>query len=300
MPRARLHDDQVEIDEPLVRRLLAGQLPAYAARPLREVPSGGTDNAVFRLGEDLAVRLPLRASAVGGLRTEIRWLPVIAPHLPLEVPEIVATGEPAAGYPFPWAVVRWLPGQDGLTGRLDSNLEAARTLGRFVAALQGIDVAGAPAPGELGGRGLPLMTRDDAFRSVLAQCESLVDVPRVRAVWDDALAAGDWDGPPVWLHADLIPGNLLVRDGRVAGVLDFGTLTTGDPAYDVTAAFHLLDAAGRPVFRDLVGADEATWRRARGLVVSGGVLALPYYLHTNPAMVTTARIGIDAVLSDAS
>jgi aminoglycoside phosphotransferase (APT) family kinase protein len=136
--------------------------------------------------------------------------------------------------------------------------------------------------------------------SRVARGDGLIDVERLAAVWDEALRAPGWAGRPVWLHADLLPGNLLVRDGRLAGVLDFGTICTGDPAYDVTAAWHVLDADSRPAFLDLVGADGPTRARARGLVVSGGVIALPYYQHTNPAMIATARTGIQAVLTDPS
>lgn len=296
----RLHADEVDIDTDCVRALVAGQLPEYVGRPLRRVASGGTENAVFRLGDDLAVRMPLTPGAVGSLRKEVRWLPVIAPHVSLDVPEIVATGGPGEGYPFPWAVVRWLAGEDALTGRLESMTRTALTLGQFVAELQRIDMTDAPPPGSEGfGRGLPLVGRDEVFRASLAQCDGLIDVPRVAEVWDDALAVPDWAGPPVWLHADLIPANLLVRDGRLAGVLDFGTLSTGDPAYDVTPAWYLLDRANRPAFCEITGADDAMQRRARGLVVSGSVIALPYYLHTNPSMVATARRGIAAVLGDA-
>ncbi len=299
MSSTRMHDNEVDIDVTLARRLLAEQLPAYLALPLRRVASGGTDNAVFRLGDNLALRMPLQPGAVGGLLKEVRWLPVVAPHLSLDVPEVVTTGGPGAGYPFPWTVVRWLAGDDALTGHLDSMHETAQALGHFVAELQGIDITDAPWPGSEGFvRGLPLVGRDAAFRANLAQCEGLLDVERVAQVWDDALAAPDWRGPPVWLHADLLPGNLLVRGGRLAGVLDFGAMATGDPAYDVTPAWHVLDRASRPVFREIVGADDATWRRARGLVVSGGVIALPYYLHSNPSMVATARRGIEAVLAD--
>ncbi|MEP6666151.1 MAG: phosphotransferase, partial [Nocardioidaceae bacterium] len=177
--------------------------------------------------------------------------------------------------------------------------ETALSLGRFVAELQGIDMANAPRPGSEGFiRGLPLAGRDSSFRVALAECEDLVDVERVEKVWDDALAAPDWHGPPVWLHGDLIPGNLLVRDGRLAGVLDFGAMSTGDPAYDVTPAWHLLDCDSRPVFRAIVGADEATWCRARGLVVSRGVIGLQYYLNSNPSMVAVARRGIREALAD--
>jgi aminoglycoside phosphotransferase (APT) family kinase protein len=295
----RLHADQVDADASLVRKLFAEQLPEYSTLPIRRLPSGGTENAVFRLGDDLAVRMPLRQGAVSGLLKEIRWMPVIAPHLSLDVPEVVATGEPGVGYPFPWAVVRWLDGEDALIGQIDSMREAARTLGHFVAQMQSIDTTDAPLPGSEGFvRGQSIALRDPDVRAALAQSDGLVDVARVAEIWDDALAAPDWDGAPVWLHADLIRSNLLVRDGRLAGVLDFGAMATGDPAYDATPAWFLLDVANRREFRHIVGADEATWRRARGLAVSQSIIALPYYLHTNPSMVATARRGIAEVLAD--
>lgn len=295
MTSARLHADQVDIDEAVARRLVAAQLPRYAKLPLHRVASGGTDNAVFRLGSALALRMPLTARASVLLEKEARWLPVVARTVSLEVPEVVATGAPGEGYPFPWAVLSWLPGQDALSGRFRSLPDTAVALAGFVAEMRSLD----PADGPVGGRGGPLAGRDEEFRSALSQCDGLVDVGRAAAVWDDALAAPPWDGPPVWLHADLIPGNLLLRDGRLVGILDFGTVTRGDPAYDVTAAWHILDAASRPAFLSRLS-DDATRRRARGLVLSGGIIALPYYLHTNPSMVTTARTGIDAVLADDS
>ena len=297
MTTTRLHDDEVDIDTSLARRLVDRQLPQHAGLTLGRVRSGGTDNAVFRLGRDLALRLPRTPRSVGGLLKEARWLPVLTGHVSLEVPEVVFVGEPDTGYPFPWAVVRWLDGDDALVGHIRSTREAALALGQFVAELKRIATTGAPAPGTEGFvRGLPLAGRDEEVRAALAQGDGLVDVGRVRAVWDDALAAPAWAGPARWLHADLLPGNILVRAGRVAGVLDFGAMAVGDPAYDVTAAWHLLDARSRPVFRETVGVDDATWRRARGLVVSLGVIALPYYLHSNPSMVTTARRGISEVL----
>jgi aminoglycoside phosphotransferase (APT) family kinase protein len=301
MPNARLHDDEVEIDLSLARQLLADQLPQYAKLPLVRVASGGTENAVFRLGNDLALRMPMTPGAVPGLLKEITWLPVLAPHLSLEIPEVVATAQPGAGYPFPWAVVRWLSGDDALAAGVDSLRATARALGDFVAELQCIDMMEMPAPGAHGfTRGLPLAGRDAAVREFLGRCEGLVDIGWATEIWDDALSAPIWNGPPVWLHADLLPTNLLVRDGRLVGVLDFGTMATGDPAYDATPAWHVLDRATRPEFREIIGADDATWRRARGLVVSGAVIALPYYLHTNPSMVAMARRGIAEVLDDAS
>jgi aminoglycoside phosphotransferase (APT) family kinase protein len=298
VPPPRLHHDEVDIDTALAQRLVAEQLPEHRGLTLHRVASGGTEHAVFRLGDDLAVRMPMTPGAVLGLRKEVRWLPVLAPHLSLPVPEVVATGEPGEGYPFPWAVVRWLPGEDAGTGRLASLPEAAVALGRFVAELQAIDMTEAPPPGSEGfSRGLAL-GGDAAVREVLPQCEGLIDVRRVADVWADALAAPVWDGPPVWLHADLIPPNLLVRDGALAGVLDFGAMATGDPAYDVTPAWHVLDPDSRADFLEIVGADDAMRRRARGLVMYYAVFALSYYLNTNPTMVAIARRGVEEVLAD--
>lgn len=295
----RLHDDEVHVDTRLVRALLEEQMPRHAGLPLHRVAAGGTDNAVFRLGDDLAVRLPVHAVSVEPLRKEIRWLPVLAPHLSLPVPEVMSVGEPTEHYPFPWAVVRWLPGTDALHGAIDSMRDAAATLGRFVAELHKVPVDQAPHRGTEGfHRGGPLSDREETFRDSLARCDGLLDVPAAGAVWDDALAAPPWHGEPVWLHTDLIPGNLLVRDGRVAAVLDFGALSVGDPAYDVTPAWFVLDREARPVFRELVGVGDATWRRARGLVVSQAVIALPYYLDSHPGMVATARRGLESVLAD--
>ena len=298
-PAPRLHEDEVAIDTALARRLLETQLPAYGGRLLRRISSGGTDNAVFRVGDDCALRMPLHPGGVAGLLKEQRWVPRLAPHLSLAVPEILAIGEPDEGYPFPWAVLRWLPGEDALVGRVDSTHELALALGRFVRELQAIDMTDAPAPGADGFvRGLPLAGRDATFRAALARCDGLLDLELMAEIWDDALAAPPWEGPPVWLHADLLPSNLLLRDGHLVGVLDFGAMATGDPAYDVTPAWQVLDGDTRSVFRDTVEVDDATWRRSRGLVVSGAVIALPYYLDTNPSMVATARRGIAEVIDE--
>ena len=282
-----------------MRELLAAQLPRHAHLPLERVASGGTENVIFRLGDELAVRLPMQPGAVGSLLKEFAWLPVIAPQLGLEVPEFLHLGEPDERYPFPWALVRWLEGTDAAAGRVDSLTETARILASFITELHAIDASDAPRPGDPGfGRGGPLVDRDQYVRDALEQCAGLIDIDAVAAVWDAALAAPPFDGEPVWLHADLLPTNLLVRDGRLAGILDFGTMSTGDPAYDITTAWHVLEPASRRVFRELLEPDDATWLRAQGLVVSGGVIALPYYLHTNPTMVAVARRGIGQVLGD--
>jgi aminoglycoside phosphotransferase (APT) family kinase protein len=255
---------------------------------------------VFRLGDDLALRLPLHEDAVSGLVKEIRWLPKLRPLIHLEVPEVRATGVATDDYPFPWAVVRWLAGADAMSTPIASLDEAADTLARFCTDLWSVDPADVPPPESEGfERGRHLSYRDEWFRAAIEQCEGLVDVPAVTRIWDEALAAPRWPGPPRWVHTDLIPPNLLVRDGRLVGVLDFGGVATGDPAWDLTPAWFVLDEASRRRYRGLLEehVDEAAWTRARGAVVSQAVIALPYYLETNETMVSVARRGIEALLS---
>jgi aminoglycoside phosphotransferase (APT) family kinase protein len=295
----RLHHDEVPIDLALVRRLLAEQAPGLADRPLRAAPAQGTDNLMFTLGEDLVVRLPRKAAAVESLLVERRWLSRLAPGLPLAVPIQVLDGEPSDGYPYPWAVCRWLPGTSMAPGGLPS--ADVSVLAEFVTALRSADPTGAPriSPGRRAG---PLAAYDGRFREALdaaaAVDSELVDVDRARMVWKDGLDAGSWPRPGVWVHRDLYGDNLLSVDGRLTGVIDFGGLRVGDPAGDVMAAFHVVRPADRPVFRSLLGVDDGTWARARAWTLVQGLEALPYYLHTHPGMVAMSRQAIGATLDD--
>jgi aminoglycoside phosphotransferase (APT) family kinase protein len=297
----RMHEHEVPVDEAVVRSLLRGQLPDLADLPVERFPSGGTENAVFRLGDELALRLPLHEGAVRGLVKEIRWLPTLRPLIHLEVPEVRATGVATDDYPFPWAVVRWLDGADAMSAPIASAEEAADTLARLCSDLWSVDPAAVPSPGTEGfERGQHLAHRDQSFREAIRECEGLLDVQTLTRIWDEALAAPHWPGPPRWVHTDLIPPNLLVRDGRLVGVLDFGGVATGDPAWDLTPAWFVLDDQSRRRYRSLLGdsVDEAAWTRARGAVASQAVIALPYYLETNPTMVAVARRGVEALLAD--
>lgn len=281
----RLHEDEVATSEELVRSLVAEQFPAWAHLPVRALPVGGTDNAIFRLGDELAVRLPRRGDwRPESLDKELTWLPRLAPHLPLPIPAPVARGVPGAGYPLGWAVVRWLPGEDGTVAQLDL-ARAAVDLAGLLSALARIDASGGPVPA---GRGGPLEPRDPFVRESVTALGRLVDAGAVLAAWEDSLAAPVWDGPPVWVHGDLDLRNLLVQDGRITGVLDWGSCAIGDPACDVKVAWAVLDAPARRVFRKLLAVDDATWARGRGWAVSQAVIALAYYLDTYPAIVEQA------------
>lgn len=298
----KMHVEELEVDPLLVRRLLAGQFPQWAGLPLRSVPSAGTDNAIFRLGDDLAVRLPRIHWAAGQVEKEWRWLPRLAPHLPLAVPAPLALGAPAEGYPWHWSVCRWIAGENATLDRLSDPREAAADLAGFIAALRGIDAADGPAAGEHNfRRGVPLAARDVEVRAALAALRALpglIDTDAATAAWDEALETPAWGGPPVWLHGDLQPGNLLARDGRLRAVIDFGGLGVGDPACDLLPAWNLLPADARQVFRDALAVDDGAWARGRGWALLVGLLALPYYKETNPPLAAMARKTIDAVLTD--
>jgi aminoglycoside phosphotransferase (APT) family kinase protein len=291
VPVQKMHADEVETDVALVRRLVADQFPEWAGLPLEPVAERGTDNILYRLGDDLVARLPGRERPALALRKECEWLPKLAPLLPLDVPVPLVVGRPMEDYPYEWAVFRWLRGEPVTSERLTDLHRAAEDLAGFLAALQQIDTSGAPGPGEHNVyRGCPLALRDESTRTAIDRLAGEIDAAGVREIWDEALAAPEWDRPPVWIHGDLDSRNLLVRHGRLWAVLDFGCLGVGDPACDAMVAWKLLDDEGRAIFRSALSIDDATWTRARGWAASQAVGALAYYtLETNPVLVLDAR-----------
>ena len=299
MKSPKMHTDELDIDVPLVRRLLAGQFPEWLELPIAQVEPAGTDNVIYRLGNDMAIRLPRLPQHAERLEKERLWLPRLAPLLPLAVPIPLAIGKPTEGYPFEWSVYRWLEGETATLDRLADPLQTAIDLADFVAALQLIDPTGGPAPGaHNAGRGAPLATRDGPMRKAIAALRDELDADAVTAAWERALEAPIWQGTPVWIHGDLDSRNLLVRAGRLSAVLDFGCLGIGDPACDVMVAWKLLPANVRDAFRTALSIDEATWARARGWVLSQALNALGYYtVETNAVLVLEARRWLGEVLA---
>ncbi|HVF05302.1 MAG TPA: aminoglycoside phosphotransferase family protein [Frankiaceae bacterium] len=300
MPAAKMHENEVEVTDALVRRLLGAQFPPWADRPLRRVESSGTDHALYRLGPDLAVRLPRIHSAIGQVAKEYEWLPRLAPFLPLAIPVPAARGEPGEGYPFAWAVYGWLGGENAAVAPVADPRDAAVRLGRFVAALQALDLPGGPAPGRHNFfRGVPLADRDESVRERIEDLRDDYDTGALTAAWEESLAAPVWDRPGVWLHGDLHATNLLVTEGTLTAAIDWGGMGVGDPACDLMPAWSFLPPEARAAFRaELRYADDATWLRSRGWALSMGIMALPYYRHTNPGLVSLSRVCIGAALAD--
>lgn len=274
-----MHAEEIVVSTELAGQLVADQFPDWVGLELRTVGAGGSDNVMIRLGAGLVLRFPRLSSAVGALETELRWLGWAAGVSSLEVPDVVAEGRPGCGYPFPWAVLRWTPGQDALVAPPDDDLAAARTLASFVAALQGQAVqAGMPVKRQ------PLRSRDAFTRDMIGRMTDEADPGEVTRLWESALALPEWAGAAVPVHADLHPLNLLTRDGALAAVIDWGGFGAGDPALDLICGWTVLDGPGRALFRQLLAVDEVTWARGRAYAFSKAVMAAPYYQQTNPAL----------------
>lgn len=285
-----------EIDVPLVRRLIATQFPWWADLPITKVSSAGTDNAIYRLGDEMAVRLPRRPWVAANVTKEQRWLPRLAPLLPLAVPVPLALGTPGEGFPFPWLVCQWLDGRNA-ADEPDIDLpDAAVQLGRFVAALERIDTTGGP-PSFRGG---PVSTLDDRVRGEIRDlgADGAINPDLATAVWETALAAPPWDRDPVWVHADISPLNLLARHRRLTAVIDFGAVGLGDPAIDMLPAWAWLTAQTRGLFRAEAKADDATWARGRGWGLGLGLGGAHFYQASNPALAAIGRHAIAEVTAD--
>jgi aminoglycoside phosphotransferase (APT) family kinase protein len=293
----QVHAEEIETDAALARRLLTTQFPHWAALPIARVVADSTDNDMYRLGADMAVRLPRRAGAVTPMAKEHEWLPKLAPLLPAPVPLPLAKGAPDGSYPYPWAVVRWIEGEN--PPALVNDTVFARELAAFLRALHAINASGGPRPGAHNfWRGTPLAERDPNMRERFGWLSDLADIGAIAAAWEADLPTPAWNGAPCWIHGDMQRGNLLMRDGRLTGVLDWSALSVGDPAGDLSVAWNLLDPDARAAFREAMQADNDAWRRGRAWALVEGVLALSYYRGKNEAIAQAGRQLIDIVLAD--
>ncbi len=294
MTDQKMHADEVDIDVSLVRQLLAEQFPQWAKLPIEPVKSAGTSNAIYRLGDEMSARLPRIPSAVDNVNKEYEWVPKLAPFLPIAVPIPLAKGSPNANYPWHWTVCKWLDGSNPEIDNLTDPNALATDLARFVNALHQIDLPGGPSTK----RGVPLAIQDSQARNAIQALQGKIDMIATTAIWETSLKLPSWDGPPVWIHGDLMPGNMLVKDGKLSAVIDFGCLGVGDPASDMIPVWNLLPSSARNTYRETVQVNDATWARGRGWAFSMALIQLPYYEHTNPEMAANARHVISEVLAD--
>jgi len=289
---------EVDLSADLVRGLLAAQQPDLAHLPVR-VLANGWDNLLCRLGEELVVRLPRRAQAATLIAHEQRWLPVLAPRLPLPVPAPVRVGEPGAGYPWHWSIVPFLPGHPAAAGPPASGAAAAVALAEFLAAPHCPADPDAPVNPY---RGVPLAVRGELFTQAIGRLDGFIDSVAVTRAWASALAAPVWDGPAVWLHGDLHPANILVDRGLISAVIDFGDITAGDPAADLAVAWMMLTADAHPAFRAAYArasthrVSEDLWARAEGWALALALVFLAYSAD-NPMMAGIGERTLAAVLS---
>jgi aminoglycoside phosphotransferase (APT) family kinase protein len=290
----KMHPGEVETDAALVRRLVGAQFPQWAHLAIEPITSAGTDNAVYRLGSDLAVRLPRIDWAVGQVDRELEWLPRLASKLPLTVPIPVAVGGPAFGYPWSWGIWPWTDGERATAETLDDLGDAAKDLAGFLSALHAIDPTGGPPASRRG----PLSDRDEGVRAAIGSLGDEFDRDAVLNAWDAALEAPSWDSAAVWIHGDAYDGNVLARDGRLAAVIDWSGVGIGDPAADAIVAWSLFSGDSRDAFRSALRVDDATWARGRGWALAVAVNAIPYYRDTNPVLAANARHRLREVLAD--
>jgi aminoglycoside phosphotransferase (APT) family kinase protein len=301
VPGVPMHADEIRATPEVVRGLLADQCPQWADLPLSTLDADleGTDNVLFRLGERLVVRMPKVGWAAEQAESDARWLPRLAPHLPAAVPVPVHLGEPSAQFPWRWSVVPWVAGST--PPRLGSNdVLLAHELATFAGALHGIDASGGPRRPP-GGRGAPLRHVDDDVRAVLprlARHDDGFDVAAAAAAWDLCVAAPEWERDPVWIHGDLQPGNLVVDDGHLAAVIDWGAVGVGDPAPDVAAALWTFTGTARDAYRTAMAPDEATWLRACGWALAPSLTGIDYYRDTFPRMAEHGRRMVRAVVAE--
>jgi aminoglycoside phosphotransferase (APT) family kinase protein len=287
-----------EINAVLVSQLIASQFPQWTHLPIKPVELSGWDNRTFHLGFEMSVRLPSAEGYVAQVEKEHRWLPRLAPLLPLPIPAPLAKGIPGNDYPWPWSVYRWLEGENATLERIADLPEFAISLAEFLLALQRIDATDGPPAGEHNFfRGGLLTTYDAETRETIQELAGEVDTDAATRVWESALET-TWQRTPVWVHGDVAVGNLLVRDGRLNAVIDFGCCAVGDPACDLVMAWTFFSGESRAAFKGTLGLDAATWARARGWSLWKALITLAEHIDSDPEKSAGARRVINEILTD--
>ncbi len=291
-------DARFEVVYNLARTLVDGQFPAWSHLSLKKIDSAGTDHCMYRLGDDLAVRFPNSTSASEQVTKEHSWLPKMT-SFAVAIPKVIGAGGPTNEFPFPWSVTNWMEGYDATANNIVDWLTAAEKLGQFTRAFRSQNTSGAPLAGKHNAfRGTALANLDQIARNAIDALGDLFDMASLLNSWDKALPVPPWAGPPVWIHGDIHAANIIVRNGNVAGIIDFGLMGVGDPACDLALGWSFLPSNARDRFRAAADVDDATWQRGKGWGLYVGVIALSYYRDRNPTLSGIAEKAIQAVIKD--
>lgn len=285
------------IDSALVRKLIDSQFPQWKHLEIKPVAHGGWDNRTFHLGDTMLVRMPSGQEYAAKVEKEHTWLPILAPLLPLQIPIPLEMGKPGNGYPWNWSVYRWLPGEAASHAQVTNTNEFAKDLAQFLIALQKIDPTNGPVPGTTTDRGGPLAIYDDETRQALAIVKDKIDSKAATEIWEAALAT-KWNKSPVWVHGDISLGNLLVKNGQLNAVIDFGGLAIGDPACDLAIAWTFFKCESREIFRTTLNLDEGTWVRGRGWALWKALIVAAGLCETNNIEGENCWRIIDEVIAD--
>ncbi|WP_375318539.1 aminoglycoside phosphotransferase family protein [Candidatus Tisiphia endosymbiont of Oplodontha viridula] len=286
------------IDSTLVSKLIANQFPQWKDLPVQPVAVGGWDNRTFHLGKQMLVRMPSAAKYAMKVEIEQKWLPKLAPLLPLSIPEPLAMGEPGEGYPWRWSIYRWIEGDTAASSHIANQCDFATSLAQFLIALQRIDTTDGPLPGSHNFyRGGTLMTYDVETRQAIDILKDKIEASVAIEVWEAALAT-IWQGLPVWVHGDISAGNLLVQEGKLSAVIDFGGLGIGDPACDLAIAWNMFGKKSREVFRAMLLLDADTWTRGRAWSLWKALIIVAGFEGTNAVEVPQSWRVINEVLID--
>jgi aminoglycoside phosphotransferase (APT) family kinase protein len=297
-----MHADQLTVSLEMVRMLMAEQFPQWRSLPVRSASAQGTVNAVFRIGDQFAARFPLQPGDVGSTRRRLESEAEAARELlgrtRFPTPEPVAFGRPGAGYPLPWSVQTWLPGVVATDDDPARSAAFAHDLAELIRDLRAFDTRGRAFAGN--GRGGDLRSHDAWMETCFRQSEHLLDVPRLRRLWARMRSLPPSPTGDVMTHGDLIPGNVLVSAGRLAGVLDVGGFGPADPALDLVSAWHLLEAGPRQVLRDDLGCDDLEWQRGKAWAFQQAMGTVWYYVESNPVMSRMGHRTVERILADES
>lgn len=282
----KMHQDELTITETLVRALLDEQCAEWASMPLQRIASSGTDNALFRLGDDYVVRLPRIDWAVNSIDKEYEWVPKLATVLKTPISEPIFKGQPNSSYPWPWMITQWNEGLNPVFEQTNEYKLLAVDLANFINQLHMVKLEGGPKSR----RGVPLIQLDTDTRQAISELDGEINISQISDLWLQLSTTPSWCKELVWVHGDILPGNVLIQNNRLSAVIDFSDVGIGDPACDLVIAWSLLNEHSRNVFkRNLVNIDEDTWQRGRGWALSIALILLPYYKNTNPTLATLAR-----------